>query len=502
MILDKFSRIPLSSIIVLRDERQRKSFDVSDLVESIRLRGVINPILVRDATAEENAAAVLQPNEAGLVEANLTAKFVLIAGERRTEASRQLGLPDIIARHAEDLTASELQILELLENLHRVDLSWQETMAAAAAIHQLFREAASGVWTQEATATQIGITPGWLSLYLTVSEESKDRPELLSAKTAREAFNSIKRREARAQGAVIESLFAAAGQANAGLVPSRSDDSDEDEDGENGVSSIMQPPVGGRAPGPRGPLPLRSALPPPVESILNISFLDWAPAYTGPKFNLIHCDFPYGIDVFSGRQGRGTELGAAYADSRDIYFRLLDCLCDNWSRLASISTHLMFWYSMKHDLETKRIFREKLPQIEFTPHPLIWGKSDGSGIAGDSQRDFRHTYEVALLGRAGRRNLVKMTSDLHWSPPDRTLHPSTKPEPMLKHFFGSLVDDTTRLLDPTCGSGSAIRAADALGAEYVLGLEIDPEHFANARTALSNARRLRAASDVFSAIGV
>jgi ParB/RepB/Spo0J family partition protein len=495
VILDKFSRIPLSSIIVLRDERQRKSFDVSDLVESIRLRGVINPILVRDTTPDERAAYMLDDEASAEL-------YVLIAGERRTEASRQLGLPDIICRHAEDLTASELQILELLENLHRVDLTWQETMAAAAAIHSLFRETApGGVWTQEATATQIGITPGWLSLYLTVSEESKDRPELLTAKTAREAFNSIKRREARSQGAAIEALFADAGQANAGLVGPADEDEEDFLEGD-GVPSSMKPPATGRPPGPRGPLPLRSAISTPVESILNVSFLDWAPTYSGPKFNLIHCDFPYGIDVFSGRQGRGTELGAAYSDSRDVYFRLLDCLCDNWSRLASISTHLMFWYSMKHDLETKRIFREKLPQLEFTTHPLIWGKSDGSGIAGDSQRDFRHTYEVALLGRAGRRNLVKMTSDLHWSPPDRTLHPSTKPEPMLKHFFGSLVDDTTRLLDPTCGSGSAIRAADALGAEFVLGLEIDPEHFANARTALSNARRLRAASDVFSAIGI
>lgn len=499
MILDKFSRIPLSSIIILRDSRQRREIDTSGLIDSIRARGVINPIIVRDATAEENAAAVLAPNEAGLLESDLTAKFVLIAGERRTAASRELGLPDIIARHVEDLSASDLQLIELIENLQRSDLTWQETMVATADIHRLLKES-DPKWTQEQTAAQLAITPGWLSLFLTVAEESKDRPELLSAKTAREAFNSIKRREARAQGAVIESLFAAAGQANAGLVGTPGEDEDDPEEGD--IPSSMKPPVGGRPPGPRGPLPLRSALPPPVESILNVSFLDWAPQYTGPKFNLIHCDFPYGIDVFSGRQGRGNELGAAYADSRDVYFRLLDCLCDNWSRLASISTHLMFWYSMKHDLETKRIFREKLPQLEFTTHPLIWGKSDGSGIAGDSQRDFRHIYEVALLGRAGRRNLVKMTSDLHWSPPDRTLHPSTKPEPMLKHFFGSLVDDTTRLLDPTCGSGSAVRAADALGAEFVLGLEIDPDHFANAKTALSNARKLRNASDVFSAIGV
>ena len=37
------------------------------------------------------------------------------------------------------------------------------------------------------------------------------------------------------------------------------------------------------------------------------------------------------------------------------------------------------------------------------------------------------------------------------------------------------VDESTRLLDPTCGSGNAVRIAEDMGAQSVLGLEIDPD---------------------------
>jgi DNA modification methylase len=136
------------------------------------------------------------------------------------------------------------------------------------------------------------------------------------------------------------------------------------------------------------------------------------------------------------------------------------------------------------------MFRKLGPPIEFYPHPLIWHKSDNSGIIGDSQRWPRHTYEAALLAYSGRRPLVKAVSDSYSSPGDRKLHPSCKPEPMLRHFFGALVDENTRLLDPACGAGSSLRAAESLGTrpENVLGLEIEERFVSVARESLLNFR--------------
>ena len=60
---------------------------------------------------------------------------------------------------------------------------------------------------------------------------------------------------------------------------------------------------------------------------------------------------------------------------------------------------------------------------------------------------------------------------------------------MLEHFFSMLVSDTTRLLDPTCGSGSALRAAQSLGVKQMLGIEIDPEYAAQAQLSLDHIDR-------------
>jgi DNA modification methylase len=49
------------------------------------------------------------------------------------------------------------------------------------------------------------------------------------------------------------------------------------------------------------------------------------------------------------------------------------------------------------------------------------------------------------------------------------------------------------MLDPTCGSGSSLRAAESLGAKYVLGLEINKDYANLAREALEKSRRLRKA---------
>ena len=61
---------------------------------------------------------------------------------------------------------------------------------------------------------------------------------------------------------------------------------------------------------------------------------------------------------------------------------------------------------------------------------------------------------------------------------------SEKPQTVLRHFFRMLIDDTSSVLDPTCGSGSAIRAARSLGAGRMLGIERNSEFAENAEELL------------------
>ena len=238
---------------------------------------------------------------------------------------------------------------------------------------------------------------------------------------------------------------------------------------------------------------VRAAPPPRSEPdcILNTSFLTWAPVYTGPKFNLIHCDFPYGIK-FTGGYGQ-EEDGIKYESTEDGYWALVDCLCTNLSRIASYSSHLVFWFSMNFYAETKR--RLESAGLKVQDHPLIWYKSDGQGIVPGRNEYPRRIYETAFLCSLGKRPLVKMFDNTFACPRAQNgIHPSTKPEPMLRYFFSGLIDSTTDMLDPTCGGATALRAAEDVGARSILGLELDSDFYKSALAATNNARLLRKAA--------
>jgi ParB family chromosome partitioning protein len=108
----------------------RKTFRpeaLAEMVESIRERGVIQPLIVREVAG----------------------KFELIAGERRWRASEEAGVATlpVIVRKASDREVLELA---LIENLQRADLSpIEEAEAYARLIHDFSL-------TQEDVAKQVG----------------------------------------------------------------------------------------------------------------------------------------------------------------------------------------------------------------------------------------------------------------------------------------------------------------------------------------------------------
>lgn len=106
------TQVPISAIV--RNPRQpRTRFDsaaLEELAASIREHGVLQPLVVTQAVGQMG-------------------RFVLIAGERRLEASKLAGLPTvpIIVREASDQQMLELA---LIENIQRDDLGPLETALA------------------------------------------------------------------------------------------------------------------------------------------------------------------------------------------------------------------------------------------------------------------------------------------------------------------------------------------------------------------------------------
>ena len=99
---EKVRQISLASIVPspLQPRREFQREALEELVDSIRQRGIIQPLIVRPVNG----------------------RFELIAGERRWRAAKEVGLTEApaIVREATDLEVLELS---LIENLQRADLN-------------------------------------------------------------------------------------------------------------------------------------------------------------------------------------------------------------------------------------------------------------------------------------------------------------------------------------------------------------------------------------------
>jgi hypothetical protein len=221
--------------------------------------------------------------------------------------------------------------------------------------------------------------------------------------------------------------------------------------------------------------------------ILHTDFNEWAPTYAGPKFNLIHCDFPYGIQSDASGQGAAKALGG-YTDTEEVYWTLFKTLSVHLDNFCAPSAHMIFWFSARFYVQTWEMLK-LLDGFVFDEYPLIWHKDDNKGIAPDQLRRPRRLYEMAFFGWRGDRKILKLKNNIVSAPTIRERHPHEKSELALRHFFEMCVDRGTRLLDPTCGSGSALRAANGLGAGSVVGLERDAEFADLARRAYEESTR-------------
>jgi len=452
-LTNKYQRIPLDSIIIERDSRQRREVEVDEeFLRTIKVRGVIQPIIV-EKTSDG---------------------FLLIAGERRVAHSRAAGLPDIPARFASDLAPIERKLLEFEENAKRLDLPWKDRASAIWDIHHTHLELDAG-WTQESTAESIGLSSGYVSTAIAVADALRaGDASIVEAGGIRAAYNILARKQERKQDDTMNDLLAS-------------------------VPVKPSPAHGVKSPGQVTATEARIAQPRLTHeetSILYSSFLEWAPAYSGQPFNLIHCDFPYGIGIDKSDQAKSANWDEQYDDSDEVFWELCRCLAENLDRLMSPFAHLFFWTSsdLRRQNEVLQFFQLHAPSLDFCPVPYIWHKTDNRGILPDPKRGGRRVYETALMASRGDRLVVKSVSNAYGAPTSKEIHQSEKPEPMLRHYFQMLVDEDTRLLDPTCGSGTALRAAESLGASYVLGLERNPGYVEGARIALRKFRLKRSAA--------
>jgi len=443
--------VDINSITILPDRQRRKNPDLTGLKSSIAKIGIINPITVDD-------------------------NLVLIAGWCRLHAAKELGYTEVPINRLADLPADERELIEFEENVRREELPWKDQCAAVLRYIRLLKERLE---VSDLSLTAIAQHLGWsyntVVKYVEVGKELEFGNEKIAAAGGiNAAHNLIKRVEDRKMESELAQLD---------LIDIFSETSLPETTTEEEVEVTFE----SISPEPARPV-IQSANQFGADSaVKQLSLLDQLPKHNGLKYNFIHCDFPYGVNMQDSEQA-SSATKTTYNDTPELYFSLLRCFLEHRDRFMLPACHILFWFSMDFYVETCGLI-EQYPDLSVCRRPLIWHKSDLRGIVPDAARQPRWTYETALLIARGDRKIISPVAASFSHPTARPAqHISQKPQPVLEHFFKMLVDRSSIVLDPTCGSGTALCAADKLGARSVTGWDIEPEFVTIAR---DNLRRQR-----------
>jgi ParB family transcriptional regulator, chromosome partitioning protein len=435
MTSGRFHIIPIGDINVERENRQR-----------------------REITDIESLADSIR--RLGLIHPLVvTRSFDLIAGERRYNACMKLGWITVPVQYVDEVDPRILKAIELEENIKRKDIDWRDQARAVLDFHRTYQEIEGNEWTQNKTSGEIGISQSRISELINVAVElEKGNEAILNAPKLSVAEGILRRATERRLNNDLVQLHRT-------------------------FEGVTVPEFT------------------KAESILTEDFNTWVLGEPQIRFNFIHCDFPYGIGSDYFNQG-GAAAHGGYEDTSETWERLMFSLEIATRDHTAQSAHLMFWFAMRK--ADSRLYEPTCRRLEaigwdVNPQPLIWMKSDGAGILPDPERGPRQIYETCLFASRGDRKVVRAVANAYAAPTVRDRHMSEKPEPMLRHFFGMLVDENTIMLDPTCGSGSALRAAESLGAKYFLGLEINSDFAQIAREELERFRTKRKAMELTNA---
>ena len=220
---------------------------------------------------------------------------VLIAGERRLLACKSLGWDRINVSYFDELDELKRTAIEIEENIKRKQMSFDEECRSVARIHELGCAGDPG-WNQSKIGAEIGMSQQWVSQRFVTREETKYNPDIWNEPVFATAHRKAVVNGERRAKAALDDI--------------------------------------------RGPVKLKD--------VHHGDFCEWVKTYEGPRFNFIHCDFPFGINTDKRQQGNIIAAHGGYDDSRETNLTLMKALCDNLDRICADSAHIMFWFSMHH----------------------------------------------------------------------------------------------------------------------------------------------------------
>ena len=379
-------------------------------------------------------------------------KYILVAGERRLRAI------DAIAAEGKTFTYNKTQFppmtlpvvlldealndiqraeIELAENVVRLELPWQDRVAALAYIHnmrkldnpnQSIAETARAVIAErvsELAGPQGGSAESTLMRTIrqaTIINEHLSNPEIAKARNATEAFNLIVSNEQRA----FEAELIRRGQKRSVTIEVR-----------------------------------------------HGSLLEILPKLESSTFDTILADPPYGIGVDTGGFRQRTIIHHNYDDTPDTAKGLLSCIINEGFRICKPRANLFIFC----DIDLFGWVKEASARAGWDVFrtPITWQKSDSEGMAPWGREGFRRTTEWIFFARKGQKGLIHSPIDVlrhNRVARDEREYGPEKPVALIKELLAASTLPGDYVLDPCCGSGSTLVAARELNMR-ALGIDND-----------------------------
>lgn len=398
-------------------ERYRDDYgNIEELMASIKEKGVIQPI-------------------------TLNTNMELLAGGRRYTACWNLGVSEIPAIIRETNGQIDEREIELMENIHRKDFTWQEQAKLTAEIHRLY-QANKVDWSQNKTAALLDQNPMNVSRALSLAAAMEVQPSIADCKTASDAHKLLKTAE---QNAIVAELA----KRQKSLVLEAQEPSPEKRltPQERGVAATLKVAD--------------------ADYRIGDVFAGLANMRSGGNVDFIECDPPYGVDldVLTQRAGQANvnQRDANYNEiSEDTYADFINNLANELYRVAARDCWMVFWFAFKW----MGTVRSSLLQAGWSIDevPALWLKGNGRTPRPDIL--LARSYEPFFIARKGQPTVIKQGRMNSWTRnvDEKKYHPAQRPVGLMEDIMSTFLDERQHnVLVPFVGSGATLRACYKLG---------------------------------------
>lgn len=493
----KLLKLPLSQIKV--GERMRKNLgDLSKLREAIRDGQLVHP-----PTCDEN--------------------LNLIAGGRRFAAHEAEGCAEIEVNVREGPTTEiELRMMELMENLDRLEMTWQERVGSIAEVHRLAERDAHSKsinWSRERTGNLLGVKRARViycvffddilknpkhPLYEKVSksdslsdairicaQEKEDEAKRLLVASSLTAHMSIDGAVSKALQDFVDlpTMPVSGGGVQAPESTSVVEAAAEVPQAApthciacEGVGTNSHGEVCPICQGNKGALFTPNAVVIPLSKMVQLGdCVSLMYSYPEESFNHIQSDPPYAIDTEMMNQGSPSgglrDLSRTENEHRvDSNLKLLEDAIPAMYRVLRPGGFCVLWT----DEETREHIRQLALHVGFgwQRWSLYWVKT---GVCKNeaANTNFTKATEIAVVMRKGVATLTQPQGVNYklCGHADKSIykHPFAKPPELLEWVWRAIATPGQQVLDPFMGCGTGVYSAAKVGLAPT-GMELVEHH--------------------------